>query len=158
MGQPPPCGQAIRDRPEFNPSLKINIITTVAGNGSYSSNTPDGVVATSVSIYGIGSIFADQSSNLFLVDGGHSRIRKVAAGKNLISTVAGNGSNNFSGDGGAATAAGISPNSLAIDRNQNLYIRVQVEVPDDLATALNLKQRDPAASLPDCCESTAASS
>ena len=41
----------------------------------------------------------------------------------IISTVAGTGSNSFSGDGGAATSASLnSPSGLTLDSSGNIYI------------------------------------
>ena len=100
--------------------LSSNAISTVAGNGS--TTYADGVLATATGISAPFSIFADQSSNLFVADQGHSRVRKITAGTNLISTVAGNGILNFSGDGGPATAAAVNPLAITVDRAQNLYI------------------------------------
>ncbi len=100
--------------------LATNVITTVAGDGT--TNFADGVPATSTGLYGPTSIFADQSGNLFIADQGHSRVRKVNAATNLVSTVAGNGTNDFSGDGGSALAAAVNPLGITIDRAQNLYI------------------------------------
>src|SRR5262249_27978539 len=49
--------------------------------------------------------------------------RRIDAGTNLISTVAGTGSAGYSGDGGAATAALLtSPNNIAFDASANFYI------------------------------------
>ena len=62
-------------------------------------------------------------------------VRRVSNG--IISTVAGNGTSGFSGDGGAATSASISPFGLAIGPNGQVYeadslpsrIRVLTPVP-----------------------------
>ena len=40
----------------------------------------------------------DQAGNLYLADGANNRIRKID-GNGIITTVAGNGSSGFSGDG-----------------------------------------------------------
>ena len=100
--------------------LSTNIITTVAGNGTTSFQ--DGVAATATGLSVPFSIFADQSSNLFIADEGHSRVRKVTASTGSISTVAGNGVLDFSGDGGLATLASVDPLGITVDRTQNLYI------------------------------------
>ena len=64
----------------------------------------------------------DAAGNLYVADTGNCRIRKVnSAG--VISTVAGNGTPGFAGDGGAATSAQLSyPAGLAIDSSGNLYV------------------------------------
>src|SRR5262249_56105805 len=54
----------------------------------------------------------------------------------VISTVAGNGTPAFTGDGGPAAAAGLSPNAVAVDTSGNLFIaepanhRVRKVTPD----------------------------
>ena len=83
------------------------IISTVAGNGTQSF--ADGVAATTTGIALSYSIFADQSSNLFIADYSHFRVRKVDVTSGLILTVAGNGVFSFAGDGAQATAAQVCP-------------------------------------------------
>lgn len=103
------------------------IITTVAGNGT-SGSTGDGGPATSAELNNLFAIALDLSGNLFIGEGNTSigmggRVRKVDAATGLISTVAGNGSVGYSGDGGPATAAALSAVSgLAVDSSGNLYI------------------------------------
>lgn len=64
----------------------------------------------------------DALGNLYIVDAGNNRIRKVDT-SGIISTVAGNGTYGFSGDGGLATNAELAgPIGIALDQNGNLYI------------------------------------
>ena len=100
--------------------LSNNVITTVAGNGG--NLFADGVAATATGVSAPFSVFADQSGNLFIADEAHNRVRKVTAATGIISTVAGNGIADFSGDGGLATSASVTPLSVTVDRAQNLYI------------------------------------
>jgi hypothetical protein len=59
---------------------------------------------------------------VFIADHGNNRVRKVDGNGN-ISTLAGNGSGGFSGDGGAATIEKLAqPDGLAVDGSGNLYI------------------------------------
>jgi sugar lactone lactonase YvrE len=96
------------------------VITTVAGNGEWEGFS-DGVPATSAPLYYPKDITVD-SGNLYIVDYATARIRKVnLAG--VITTVAGNGSLGFSGDGGPATSAQLyNPISVAMDSSGYLYI------------------------------------
>ena len=98
------------------------IISTVAGNGT-TNLLGDGGSATNAALNLPWAVCADSSSNLFIADFGHNRIRKVdAAG--VISTVAGKSNTGaFGGDGGPATKASLNgPASLAFDSVGNLYI------------------------------------
>jgi TonB family protein len=64
----------------------------------------------------------DDGGNLYIADTGNSRIRKITP-SGTISTVAGNGTAGFSGDGGAATAAQLNkPLGIAVDSQGTLYI------------------------------------
>ena len=97
------------------------IITTVAGNG-IESFAGDNGVATAASLGKLGSMALDGAGNLYLTDQGNQRVRKVAFDTKFITTVAGNGSQGFVGDNGAATAASLSgPSGIAVDDAGNLY-------------------------------------
>jgi sugar lactone lactonase YvrE len=63
----------------------------------------------------------DSEGNLFFVDEGNYRIRKITTA-GIISTIAGNGISGNSGDGGPATEAQIYPYAIAVDRLGNLFI------------------------------------
>ena len=64
----------------------------------------------------------DTHGNLYFVETGNQVVRKVTPG-GIISTVAGNGVQGFSGDGGLATSAELdSPAGLALDAAGDLYI------------------------------------
>ena len=98
------------------------IITTVAGNGEpgYSG---DGGLATAAKLFFPYGVTVDGSGNLYIVDTGNSRIRKVTASTGIITTVAGNGARDFGGDGGSATAAKLNlPRGVAVDGDGNIYI------------------------------------
>ena len=64
----------------------------------------------------------DATGNLFIADSDNNRIRKVGT-NGIITTVAGNGTNGYSGDGGAATNAELyDPSGVAVDATGNLFI------------------------------------
>ena len=96
-------------------------ISTVAGNGTY-GYSGDGGPAVAAQLWGPNGVAVDGAGNLYIVDRGNQRIRKVdAAG--VISTVAGDGTQGFGGDGGPATAAQLdTPQGVAVDGAGNLYI------------------------------------
>ena len=103
-------------------SAATGIITTVAGNGEHGFSG-DGGAATRAQLNNPYGVTIDGSGNLFIADGFNYRIRKVSAATGIITTVAGNGDFNFSGDGGVATSAGIfSPHGVAVDGSGKVYI------------------------------------
>ena len=107
---------------QFNgANLPNNIITTVAGNGS-GAYAGDGGAATNASLHYPQGVAVDAVGDLYVADTDNQRIRKVAA-NGIITTAAGDGAAAFSGDGGAATNAGLNlPYGAALDAFGNLYI------------------------------------
>jgi sugar lactone lactonase YvrE len=97
------------------------VITTIAGNGT-AGYSGDGGVATSAALRSPYGVAVDVSGNVYIADGDNYRIRKVAADSGVITTVAGNGSPGYTGDGGPATIASLEPSRIAVDNNFNLYI------------------------------------
>jgi len=101
-------------------------ITTVAGNGTL-GYSGDGGPATSASLYYVWGVAVDGSGNIYIADAYNNRIRKVDAGTQTITTVAGNGSSGYSGDGGPATSAALNrPEGVAVDASGNIYIADRV--------------------------------
>ena len=98
------------------------IISTVAGNGT-AGYSGDGGAATSAELSGPGGLVVDAAGNIYIGDFGNNRIRKVNASTGIISTLAGNGTQGYSGDGGAATSAELNgPCGLALDSAANVYV------------------------------------
>ena len=61
---------------------------------------------------------------MYIADTSNSRIRKVTVSTGIITTIAGNGTAIFSGDGGAATSAELSsPIDIALDTSGNILLR-----------------------------------
>jgi hypothetical protein len=116
-------------------------ITTVAGTGQpgYSG---DGGPATEARLNTPFSVVVDAAGNLFFADALNNRVRKVSPA-GMISTVAGTGVAEFSGDGGLATQARLNfPTHLALDQAGNLFIadsfnnRVRKVSPEGLITTV----------------------
>ncbi|HVY93190.1 MAG TPA: hypothetical protein VHA14_10590, partial [Bryobacteraceae bacterium] len=91
--------------------------TIVAGGGR---NYPgDNGPATSAQLSGAQAVAVDNSNNLYIAE--NARIRKVTNG-NII-TIAGNGTEGFTGDGGPAVSAELNyPRSIAVDSAGVVYI------------------------------------
>ena len=96
-------------------------ITTIAGNGTYGFNG-DNISATTAQIASPKDIDIDGFGNIYIIDGGNNRIRKIST-TGIISTIAGTGVAGFSGDDGLATAAQLNtPNGIALGANGDLLI------------------------------------
>ena len=97
------------------------IISTFAGSGQIGFSG-DGGPAVSASLNFPYAVTSDVSGNVYIADTQNARLRKVSLGGS-ITTIAGIGYANFSGDGGAATTASLSrPSGLAVDSAGSLYI------------------------------------
>src|SRR5437016_2851788 len=96
-------------------------IQTVAGNGTLGFSG-DGGPATSATLNVPEGVFVDRSGNLFISDTFNNRIREVVATTGNIKTVAGNGTQGFSGDGGPATSASLYfPEGVFVDSSGNIF-------------------------------------
>ncbi|HEY1525244.1 MAG TPA: Ig-like domain-containing protein [Candidatus Angelobacter sp.] len=101
--------------------VATGIISTVAGTG-VAGFTGDGGPATAAQLLGPQNVALDAVGNLFIADTNNQRVRRIDSSTGIITTIAGNGTTTFSGDGGPATAAGMHPLGLALDSASNLYI------------------------------------
>jgi uncharacterized protein (TIGR03437 family) len=103
--------------------------STFAGNG-IRGYTNDGMAASNAELYFPAALAFDSSGNLYVADYGNHTVRKIAvttasgvSTSGNITTVAGNGTFGYSGDGGPAASATLgNPVSLAIDSANNIYI------------------------------------
>jgi len=96
------------------------IISTIAGNGT-GSYSGDGGPAISATLFEPDGVAVDTSGNLYISDGENNRIRMINA-SGIISTIAGNGAEGYSGDGGLATSAELYTAAVALDLSGNVYI------------------------------------
>ena len=96
-------------------------LSRVAGNGT-SGFSGDGGQATQAQLNNPKGVWKNVFGSIYIADTDNHRIRKVDLNGN-ITTVAGNGSPGFSGDGGAATDATLRlPTTLAADSQGNIYV------------------------------------
>ncbi|MEW6734251.1 MAG: IPT/TIG domain-containing protein [Acidobacteriota bacterium] len=99
-------------------------ITTVAGNGEFGNDiSGDGGPAIKARLGGLTDITVDPTGNLLIA--ASNRIRRVDIKTGIIRTIAGTGNANFSGDGRPAIQAGMSPVSIAVDENGDIYLADQ---------------------------------
>jgi hypothetical protein len=107
--------------------LTTGVITTIAGTGA-PGFSGDSAPATQATLNLPTALAADTLGNLYLADTANHRIRKIAAATSTltsgtITTIAGTGTQGYSGDTGPATSAAIdSPTGLATDTLGNLYL------------------------------------
>ncbi len=102
--------------------LSSGTISTVAGNGNQGFSG-DGGAGTSAQLSVPLGMTTDAAGNLYIADEENHRVRKVDFTTGIITTIAGSGVDNNSGDGGQATAAGIfGPRDVLIDKNGHLLI------------------------------------
>jgi sugar lactone lactonase YvrE len=96
------------------------IITTIAGNGT-SGFSGDGGPAIEAELGWPSEIALDKAGNIYFTDYNNNRIRKISS-EGIISTIAGSGIANVSGDGGPAINAGLlGPQGITLDASGNIY-------------------------------------
>ncbi len=106
----------------FMSGTKAQIISTLSGNGT-AGNSGDGGPATAAEQYYPYGMSTDAAGNLYLAESGGQTIRKINT-SGIISRIAGNGVQGFSGDGGPATAAEFynTCDASSVDKFGNIYI------------------------------------
>ena len=99
----------------------ISIITTIVGDKSNVHR--DGRQATSTLLKQPRAFAIDAAGNIYIADSNNYRILLVEKSTGIITTVAGNGTRGFSGNGGDARTATLSyPSGVAVDAIGNIYI------------------------------------
>jgi len=101
---------------------RTRTISTVTGTGErgFSGDGGEAMYALLNEPYGV---VVDQAGTIYFADRLNRRVRRVEA-PGIITTLAGDGSGKFSGDGGPAAEAGlVEPNGLALDAaGERLFI------------------------------------
>lgn len=99
-------------------------ISTVAGNGRgcYPASCGDGGLALGAPLINMEDTAVGPDGAVYIADTWHNRIRRIDD-DGSITTVAGNGDDGFSGDGGQATIARLDrPEAVALGPDNSLYI------------------------------------
>jgi sugar lactone lactonase YvrE len=121
---------------DANEVLRVDLatkqISVVAGTNTITTNLNsfwgDGGPATKAGLAAPSDVAVAPNGNLYIVDFWNDRVREVSAVTGIISTVAGDGTRGFSGDGGPAIRARLDldyenfSSSIALDANGDLYI------------------------------------
>ena len=116
-------------------------ISTVVGTGA-AGYSGDGGPAVDAQINTPTSVFADIAGNLYIADVGNQRIRKVDP-SGIITTLAGNGSKGYGGDGGPAVDASFyNAVRVVVDPSGNVLVadqsnhRIRLITPAGIVTTI----------------------
>jgi hypothetical protein len=122
---------AVRTGRFFGRAMTAGDVYTIAGTGAWGFSG-DGGPAVKARLEFTIAVTVDHHGNVLVVDGLNRRVRVIAAATGIfygrkmtagdIYTVAGDGSNSYSGDGGPAVKAGMAPEAVATDAAGNLII------------------------------------
>lgn len=139
-GDEGPADEATLNRPFGLVATGNTILFTDLSNSVIRSITPDSTIHLVAGTYASGfsgdngpadeaalsyprGITVDPANNIYFCDTGNDRVRRIDAITSVITTVAGNGTAGFGGDGGLAVNANLSsPTGVATDVAGNLYI------------------------------------
>ena len=103
---------------------KVNssgVISTIAGNGACGFSG-DGGVSAAAQINGPTGLAVDAVGNIYIADAYNHRVRKIST-SGTITTIAGNGSMGYSGDGVPATSTSLYyPWAVKVDASGNVFI------------------------------------
>lgn len=102
---------------KITPTAVVSIVAGVLNTCGYNG---DGIPATTAQL-NPSSVAVDAGGNLLIADYGNNRVRQVNT-SGVISTIAGNGTCNYTGDGGSATSAELCPWGIAAAKSGTIYV------------------------------------
>jgi sugar lactone lactonase YvrE len=104
-------------------NLTTGMVSTVAGNGTY-GYSGDGGPATSAELASPTAVAVGPTGfSLYIADTFNNVVREVSLPTGIITTIAGNGTAGYTGDGGPATSAELyDPSGVVVDSAGNVYI------------------------------------
>jgi uncharacterized protein (TIGR03437 family) len=109
--------------------VSLILLATAALGQTYTASTfagvwlPENLPGASVSLNQIGGVAVDAHGNVFLSLPQYAAVMRLDAVTGILTRVAGNATNGFSGDNGPAIDAQLyRPNGIALDPSGNLYI------------------------------------
>ena len=112
-----PCNSDVR-----KVDAATGFISTIAGN-RIQGFKGDGGPAAAAEFNGPTGIAVDAAGDIYIADSQNNRIREIDAHTGIITTVAGNATEGYNGDGGRANSAALNgPQGVALDVAGNLYI------------------------------------
>jgi sugar lactone lactonase YvrE len=104
-------------------NLATGQVSTVAGTGTFGDGGTN-IPATSAALGSPNAVAVSANGRvLYIADTFNNVVRQVSLTTGIITTIAGDGTAGYSGDGGPATSAELSnPSGLAVDASGNVYI------------------------------------
>ena len=103
---------------KITPAAVVSIFAGVLNVCGYNG---DGITATTAQLSVPNAVAVDSHGNVLIADYFNNRVREVNT-SGIISTIAGNGTCAYTGDGGSATAAELCPNGVAVDKSGTIYV------------------------------------
>jgi sugar lactone lactonase YvrE len=129
-------------------NFRLREVTPAAGGTKAGSFGPDNSRSTQSVLISPLNFSFDQAGNYFIAESSGNRIREVHAGSGQITTVAGNGTTGYSGDGGPPLSAQLNnPLGVAVDQSGNIYIadtnNAVIRKVDAITNTIDLFASDP---------------
>lgn len=117
---------AARSGAYFIGSSTIPLIDTLTGGADTWGYSGDGGLATLAEVNSPTGAVKDSAGNIYFVDSGNQRVRRIDATTGVITTIAGDAIAANTGDGGPSQNAELFlPYAISIDATGNLYISEQ---------------------------------